>query len=311
MDHDCDGLIDELNGCGVCDVGVPSVVGSLPLELRANSLYVLSDTAFLSDLNALRVIDLSDPINPSLITSLEVGPRSRISVLRNNLYGASIDGFFVIDITTPSSPEIVGDHSPIGAIEINGVSLSPSENKVYVASNLGIHIFDVSDPRSPTLISSSAETASGVFVNGITAYVTYPEGVRIIRHTSSDGIRTLYSLEGFVSNDVYVSENRAFIATERGLSVFDVASPEAPRSLAGLPTDEPLWKLFVAGSRAFAISNAALYLVDVSNPEIPSLISRTPNSLSNAPLFVSGRYAYMVGDSGTGTFYVVDLDCRD
>ena len=78
-------------------------------------------------------------------------------------------GLQVIDISAPSSPEIIGSVDTPGyayAVYVSG-------SYAYLAKSRGLQVIDISTPSSPAIIGSvdTAGFAVGVYVSGFYAYV--------------------------------------------------------------------------------------------------------------------------------------------
>jgi hypothetical protein len=313
-DHDCDGLVDDMEGCGVCTVGTPFEIGNLSFDNSGTSLSVVGDYAFVSDQNGFRIVDLSTPSLPALINSLSTGPQGRSTVMRNEVFISSADGFTVLDVTDPLSPVVAAGPTGIDAYPISSISPSITSNIIYVASNQGLRAIDVEDISSLDVLATDTSFINGsIFSNADLIYMANPEGFYILQYAPDSGIQVISQIAGLASNDVRVTQGRAYVATPNGLSVVDVSSPAAPSAIGEIPLDEAVKQLFVAGQRAFAISDSQFYVIDVSVPEAPSLQSTTSltSTVSNA-LFVSEGNAYVLATSSEGNaLYSFDLDCQD
>src|SRR3989338_122928 len=148
------------SGLAIFDVSVPSApvkigdtVGGSgdDLALSGNYVYLLSNAA------GLRSIDITDPYNPQVFDTLNVGTGTleNLEISGHFAYITDTDdGLFVIDISNPT------DLVQVGTVD-NGnyaSALVLSGHYAYIGNNLdsSVEIIDVADPTSPVLADSLA-----------------------------------------------------------------------------------------------------------------------------------------------------------
>ena len=104
----------------------------------------------------------------------------------------------ILDVSTPSSPEVVGRSGFLPDI-VQGIEMAG--NYAYLADGSGgLRVVDVSDPTNPIEVGSSATPmyAYGVAVVGYYTYIAdYWSGLRVIDDHHADGleIRRLETLD--------------------------------------------------------------------------------------------------------------------
>ncbi|OGL48953.1 MAG: hypothetical protein A3H37_07825 [Candidatus Schekmanbacteria bacterium RIFCSPLOWO2_02_FULL_38_14] len=122
-----------------------------------------------------------------------------IKVSENYAYVAGGYGLKIYDISTPSSPVLVGSYTTDDSA--NGVYVS--DNTAYISTEWsGLLIIDVSNPSEPTLIGSynTDGAAIDVYVSGTKAYVADGlAGLLIIdiSNLSSPTLLGKYDTDGF------------------------------------------------------------------------------------------------------------------
>ncbi|MCB0768137.1 MAG: hypothetical protein KDB95_13090, partial [Flavobacteriales bacterium] len=103
----------------------------------------------------LELVNVSDPTNPVLASSLTIGGTPWAMALTNDLacyVDQGTDQMKVVDISDPSTPVMKGS-APIGIVS---TAIAAHDDLVYVVSNgNGLEIFDISDPNSPVLLGSA------------------------------------------------------------------------------------------------------------------------------------------------------------
>ncbi|MBT7409796.1 MAG: hypothetical protein HN826_08860 [Methylococcales bacterium] len=220
------------------------------------------------------------PFDPKLISTLSSNAFGGLFIKDNIAYIAGFQsGFFIIDITNPLSPIIVGSVDTPG----NALDVFVIGNTAYVAdSSSGLQVIDISNIGSPIIVGSikTPHNAKKVFVLGNHAYV-------------ADG------------------NNKSTNDTDGGLYIIDISVPNSPAIIGSLDLSVSTHSVHVIANIAYITSSSTtsendldLKLIDISTPNSPSVISsiNIPGSASNA--FISGNFAYVVSNSG---FYIVDI----
>jgi hypothetical protein len=98
----------------------------------------------------LRIIDVTNPSNVTLLGTADLGGDSRAVVASGNYaYVAARDsGVYVVDVTDPGNPIKV---RTLQTPRARGISINGSI--IYVAaSDSGMGMFDITNPANPTLI---------------------------------------------------------------------------------------------------------------------------------------------------------------
>jgi Uncharacterized conserved protein len=243
--------------------------------------------------NALEIVDVSDPANPTHKGSIINGAggaalSSPYSVYVSGTYAyvTSSNALEIVDVSDPANPVHKGSiaDGAGGAKLQTPLSVCVSGHYAYVASyqSNALEIVDISDPAHPVHKGSIADRTGG-------ALLSLP-----------------YS--------VFVSGNYAYVASSgnNALEIVDVSDPANPvhrGSIAdgtgGARLSEP-HSVFVSGAYAYMASyhSNALEIVDISNPANPAHKGSIANGDGGAQLkgpssvFVSGTYAYVASYQG-------------
>ncbi|MBF0245036.1 MAG: DUF4347 domain-containing protein, partial [Planctomycetes bacterium] len=150
---------------GVVTTGSPTLASTfltgpaLGVTISGNYAYVADDNGGLS---GLKIIDISDPINPTLTGSYNTDGNA-YSVAVNGNYAYVGDGGFglqIIDITNPGTPTLAANFIPAGWV----FEVAISGNYAYLADGSLMVIVDISEPTDPSSVGSYA-IESGLATN--------------------------------------------------------------------------------------------------------------------------------------------------
>jgi len=243
----------------------PQIVSALADPSSAWGLTVVGDKAYIADRNTdLRVVDISDPLNPFEIVSFSDGSLSNVNdieVRGNYAYTANedSDSVAILDISDLNNISIVGDD--VNGTLLNTVAgLDLDGQYMYTVSYSGnsVVVHDVSDPTNPTVVGSLTDTlfAGGnkIMVSGKYAYVAaeIANALTVVDVSDPANMKIVGShqdaveLAGAVSLDVY--GNHVYVTpfgVDR-LSIFNVGGiTGANAELGTLLTDRlDVTKLF-------------------------------------------------------------------
>src|SRR5688572_2789210 len=122
---------------------------------------------------------------------------------------------------------------------------------------------------------------------------------------SADGPLSLVTTVDLPSNahDVALAGAFAYVATATGLTVLDLANPQAPTRRGSVAAGK-CQNIEIRGTLAFLACTTALKVVDIANPDAPRVIGT--RTLSYAwDVAVQGTVVYV--SSFAGELYVVDV----
>ena len=125
----------------------------------------------------LQVIDISNPVSPSIAGSYDTPGTARQVVVSDGYayIAARSSGLQVIDIRNPVSPSFMGSASTPS----DAFGLAVSSGYAYVATwGSGLQVFDIGNPASPSIAGEyAAEDGqfTGVAISGDYAYVVGDE----------------------------------------------------------------------------------------------------------------------------------------
>ncbi len=260
----------------ITDPASPRLVGSVSTPGSASYVAIAGNYAYVADVvfttpttqwtSALRVIDITNPAAPRIVGAVET-PRVSTDVVASghyvyvtnlNIFGAG-GGFVVLDVSDPAAPRIVGVLD-IGA----GFGLALSGTLAIVSVHAGISLIDIADATAPRPVDfvPTAGQAGAIAVSGNLACVADGEaGLGVIDianpHPPSPvsfvefNSDTCGTRAAFISQDVALSGNHAYVAGWSALQVLDVTNPAEPSIVGSVGTSQTANSVAVSGNYAF------------------------------------------------------------
>jgi hypothetical protein len=232
----------------VSDPTMPTTVGSLGSVGNVQGVAVSGDVAYLTfayfDLwsfsirGYLLVVDVSDPVSPTVLGWIWMGPCYDIAVSDGVAYLA------------------------VGGVE-----------PVYDIAHPGLVLVAVSDPAKPTILSfietpgASVNSVKGVAVDGDVAYVAGDFSLQVIDVSDALEPVILGAADMGEGNSVVVSGAVAYVASSgAGLDVLDVIDASSPTILGSVDSPGSARGVAVSGGVAYvADSQNGLQVIDVSS----------------------------------------------
>ncbi|KKU99014.1 MAG: hypothetical protein UY32_C0008G0005 [Candidatus Jorgensenbacteria bacterium GW2011_GWC1_48_8] len=267
----------------------PQTLGSVDLGPgnSATDLDVISSIIYMSAEAAATakpdffIIDATNGQNPFIVSSLNTGPSlNAIDATVNYAYVANRQAdaeLQIIDISNLLNPTLIASYAAPGVSgSSRGETIFYSGDKVYLGLNKVIgpefHIIDVSNPASPTNLGS---------------------------YEVNDNI-----------NDIYVRDNKAYLATDlgnAGLMVLNVSNP-AEITLLGQKYSVDTNAVYVENPAVLLLGPAQdIYIVEASNPsDIITLGTLSIGDVVN-DIASRGNLAFIASSNSNREFQVVSI----
>jgi len=279
-----------------------------------------------------------------------------VYLVGNYIYLVGQPGLLVIDVSDPMSPTLVGSHDIQSVASFNTYgyygyyapifNVYVANNYAYVSDTEELLMIDVSNPVT-TAVSGRIQTlgeAVSVHVSGDYAYVNAlsSEEIHVFLDLSAINIVEPKNMEitselsdsFFISyiagpnySDLYVADNYLYqpFDSPPELRIIDISDPASP-ILTGSFVFEiapdtfsqyTVGNVYVSGSYAYVSLikgawegpySAWLWIIDISDPKAPTKTSsiRVPNKLRGTHgVYVAGNFAYLA--SGESGLLVVDV----
>jgi hypothetical protein len=260
----------------------------------------------------------------------QVGPCIAAEVVGDRLYAIGQGKLYVLDISAPQTPRLLGTLSGLGTTR----QLAIRNNIAYITARQdGLWLVDVSDAARPTLLShyDTVEMATGIWVSGRVAFIaTRCYGVEIVDISDPRRVRHVSTLKTIEAQSCWARDGLLYIGdwVPRKLLVADVSNPRNPALVGEALMDGYGDGGCLRGKYCFAATGHhsrtrnkqegegkghGLEIYDVSSPTRPTLVSRVKlppfysiyNDMWSAR--VGGDHC-VVADTNNGLFVV---DVRD
>ena len=171
----------------------------------------------------LKVVNVNDPANPTIITSLSLSGTGYSLLLKDNfLYAGAANRFFIFDVSTPSAPVQLANLN----LAADVVDIAVSGNYAYLATQKDeeeVMVINITDPATATKVGQQNITGS----------------------------EDAYSIAAR-KNRLYVGRKNSQ-GENAELFVFDLANPIVPNQIGSVDYGGDLNSLYVAGSLIFTI----------------------------------------------------------
>lgn len=212
----------------ISDPNNPVKVGEAPIPARdqwASEPYVYC----VSSSSQFKVVDVGIPSLPSQAASLSLpGTLENVAVSNSHAYVTSLDDLFVIDVSSPLAPALVGG---LPLTSAHGIRID--EPYAYISDWTHVRIIDVSNPSDPSEVANIETGANGVNNRVAIAppyvYAVSTGPLLILRTTLMTDVskapRSELTLQQNYPNPFNPSTTIAFEIATRGrvrLEVFDV-----------------------------------------------------------------------------------------
>ncbi|GEM_PF-769942 len=242
--------------------------------------------------DGMQIINVSDPT--ALALAGAYNPRIEARAVRSAGSLVVVDDadydLRIFDVSNPAAPMLVGSF----ALDEMIYGMDVVGNYVYVANGYsGVRIIDLSDPAHPTLATTFATLAANVSIEGSKAYVVaHEDGLQIL--DLSDPASPVLVGEFDTSADarnVWVEGSRAYVTTDTGLQIIDVAQSDEPR-LIGRYAETGMMQATVAGDYVYMLGGN-MDIIDIRKPSHPRLVSQYPRYNNASDFAVAGNFVYI------------------
>ncbi len=238
----------------------------------AFSPFYLNDKVFVAYGTAgLRIIDVANPSQPTLLSTLPLGGESRgVVVSGNYAYVAAMDsGVHVVDATNPGSPVRL---SKINTSRARGIAISG--NYVYVASrDSGLVVLNITNPASPVWLTNvRGLDVENVAAAGNVVGTSFYSSIRFYDVTNPASPVAKGSTPAFrIGNEGFaIAGNYAYVPDGDSLKIFNITDLLAPTLISKIRTGGYGYTAAVAGNYCYVASEATgVRAINIANPAVP------------------------------------------
>ncbi|MFH1700815.1 MAG: dockerin type I domain-containing protein [Candidatus Zixiibacteriota bacterium] len=307
----------------ISDPAQPDSINTIIVPPYARSAAIDDTLAYICNDSAMYVFNITNPLAPLQIGHLNYDTTahspSQIQIMGDFVYMANglydqyrLDGgFFIIDISDPTAPEIV-NHLPqtAYAITLFGDKIGVSDYDRY------FHIYDLTNPVNPDVYVDIdiPDTRSwgfrGVVTNGLYAYVALgPSDLNVVDISNPEDPVALsgdYLTGG--AFELTLRDNYLYVASgsydDNGLYVFDISNPKEPSPIGFYSYSSPQ-EITLHENYAFMAGNHGNSIIlDITNPANPELVALYRTGGITWGVAVNGNSAYHANSSG---IIIVDI----
>ncbi len=268
------------------------------------------------------VVDISDPLNPSVVAELNVGGKGRYVAKQGNYVYVGVndfwDGLAVIDVSDPVNPSVTPGIFSIFA----GNQPAPNGDYMFMGIERFFYSFisvSISDPENSYIVDwlNLWTNVRAVRVSGNYAYLGADndwEGFRIVDISDPTDIDEIATLDvGEEVNAVEISGSVVYLGTEQSndsLQVLNVSDPYNPVITTSIDVDGEIEDLVINGDKLYAAIdnvNAGLAVIDISNPLYPTLSYKLDVQGKAEGIATDGDYIYLAIDVNNSGLVIIGV----
>ncbi|MDM8531619.1 hypothetical protein QUF63_10645 [Anaerolineales bacterium HSG25] len=217
--------------------------------------------------------------------------------IQDNLAYISIKGnLLVVDISTPTSPNIIGKTPPLTNNYAQDILVKG--NYAYLTTgSTGLFVVDISTPTNPTLAGQTNAPAFKIEAVGNYAYLTDNSSLHVVDITTPTQpiSKTIYEANYYIHH-VNHSNGYLYLATGfAGVQILDISNPLNPNLVATYNTPSYALTVQVLGNNLYVADyNGGLQIVDISVPAQPTFAGtyNLPNGAYQVNIL--DNYAYIL-----------------
>jgi hypothetical protein len=269
--------VDNILGLDILDISDiynPFKVGHFTSPYLWNyDVAVNGNVAYLTTINSLITIDISNKALPTYIDSTQLSAGYKITIADNRAFVGAYSGLEMLDLANPAHPVIIGHYNG----KYRDVSLY-NNYALLSGINTGFHIVDIADINSPSHVYSDelegyanclafkdnyiySGSINNTFEIFAVAYPAQPEQVTKIPACNGYGIK-------LAGDYAYLTGFSTLI------QVIDISYPWRPNIIATVQ-DYGGDSIEIYNNYAYITwrFGSEMYIVDISNPAAPKKIS--------------------------------------
>ncbi len=222
----------------------------------------------------LRIINISDLQNPSLIDTISPGGSRGLSVdfpLLSYCAGGEVK---VVNISDPSAPVIAGSYKNFPSREVGAVCLY--ESLVFAGTQNGLWVVDISDPSKPYEIGHVSEIRAPIYrikTKDSVAFVASDAGIYAVNFSNPSEPFISDSLLKYGTRDLFIKDSFLYFTACNKLFTSNISSPQYLKVIDSVVLSDSLITLKYAAGRLYAMCQKdsvpleiAVFEIDTSPP---------------------------------------------
>jgi CSLREA domain-containing protein len=293
----------------VLDIHTLEPVSEVVTESIVSGMAVSGNFVYIANWSdGFRVVDVSDPTNPSMVAELEFpGQCWDISVTGDFAYVGNDDqGLRIIDISNPLIPTLASTYLSTPGVKFEHAQVI--DTLAYAATQSGLFILDVSDPAAPVQLGHSPAENGAWSVHVVDTIAYLPkvfEGIRMVNVADpTNPIELGYFQTPDAAYWVEVVDTIAYVAERfAGVQVLDISDLTAPDSIGMLSMDYADALYILGDSMYVASSSWGLKQVSIENLTAPVLLNEYAAGGYATDVYASDMVSYAtLRGLGVGVF---------
>lgn len=301
-------------GFGMLDVSNPA----FPTELgwydtpgNPEDIQMVGDIAYIADKNkGLRLINvaMSGTLSEQGFYNT-LGFANKVYVVDNIAYVADETGLRLIDVTTVTSPTLVGTYNLPAYV----TDLVVDSFIVYALDvRRGIATIDVTQKQKPFEIANynirpigdrldASHNLKRLVTVDNNAYLIKDPNLKIIDISDSQNLTEIASHNIKANGAIDIEDNIAYVGSWSGVKIMDISNPFSLTQLSIYPTGDTsfITDISVLNNKAYIIdSYTGLKILDVSDPTTPIQLGEYNVYLMEAAIYIDQDRAYIIDNWG-------------
>lgn len=239
------------------------------------SLQITNNLVFTSAGGNLTIFDISDPINPQMVSTYGNGQIGRFEIHGNLAYVLNFNRLEILDITNPAAPVQLGTYYTPGATDVKIIN-----SYAYLALGTydqGIGILNVTDPGNPNPVKNiiyPLKPAGFDLVGNVLFVAAHNLGLRIFDVSDPANPQYLGGKNSrYLALAVKVAGDKAYVSDgQSGLQIYSVTNLSNPQLIQSVDTGGFAYAAEPIGSLVYIADDTSLEIVDLSDLNSPKLL---------------------------------------
>ena len=294
----------------VSDPTNPFLVNSIETDSYNTNKSILVEDSLLflgMDHHGLYIYDISDLLNPNLITKLPNIKPIDMVIKGNYIHMAANQRYFgILDISTISNPVLLC-WIKINTFKLSGIDI---EGEIAYVAGDSLFIYNISDPTIPNqLCDFGIEPLKDIIVNDSIVYTISEDSLFLINIINPETPVIIYTclLHGTsidVEDDVLVVSKDYTNDDPYGIGFFSIADNQSI-SLISEHYSDYAKEVFIKDEYAYIANGySGLFIMDIKDPSHPVLCSKILEGIHVLDVLLKDIFAYIRTPYG---FHIIDV----
>lgn len=250
------------------------VISNYPIGKDTNYVTTEGNYAYVSTVNEVKILDITDVSNPIQIGSFPASDPNMIVVSGDYMYVQSCYIFYLVDISDPSNPQMI---SSIDSEHVFHDNFYVKGDHIYILEG-SLNVYNISNPNSPYLEKRYFGASGAEFILSgdlyierdysrlflrrfpIVAHWVFLSNIPIIGHITGISLDGIYLFQ-ITSEDGFGFTN--------GLEIYDISNQLSPEFLGYIEIEGYFENMCVDGDFVYISSSEQCHIINISSPSDP------------------------------------------